>query len=239
MGLDSVELVMDVEDRFKIALPDTECERVRTVADLAALVLSKLPRMAEGVCPTARTFYEIRGLFVRHGVAPRRAVRPGALLNDLMPDERVRRRTWDAMWRENRALPRLTRSPAWDRAMLCGSGALFLVIVVFIGTAFATVLRWGFWPVFPAVSATAIIGTALYTRLYRSYHTQFPAGITTVGDLARVVAPLEVSMSNAGQRLIAQHRVLEEIRRITADQTGLPLEKVKPESDFIKDLGMG
>ncbi len=47
MGLDGVELVMAVEDRFGVKLPDSECSHVRTVADLAALVIAKLPRAAE------------------------------------------------------------------------------------------------------------------------------------------------------------------------------------------------
>lgn len=46
MGLDSVELMLEVEDEFKIRLSDPECEGVRTVADLVALVMAHLPRSA-------------------------------------------------------------------------------------------------------------------------------------------------------------------------------------------------
>ena len=34
MGLESVELMMDVEDRFEIAIPDSEMEQIQTVGDL-------------------------------------------------------------------------------------------------------------------------------------------------------------------------------------------------------------
>ena len=43
MGLDLVELVMEVEEHFDVPLPDSELTQVRTVADLANLVASKLP----------------------------------------------------------------------------------------------------------------------------------------------------------------------------------------------------
>ena len=59
MGLDGVELVMEVEDHFKVILPDAECAQVRTVADLGALVISRLPRSGR-TCPTARRFFDLR-----------------------------------------------------------------------------------------------------------------------------------------------------------------------------------
>ncbi len=43
MGLDSVEFVMEVEQRFRLSLPDSDCENVRTVADMAELVIARVP----------------------------------------------------------------------------------------------------------------------------------------------------------------------------------------------------
>lgn len=44
MGLDAVEIVMEIEDHFHVKLPDIELHQIRTVADLAALVVSHLPK---------------------------------------------------------------------------------------------------------------------------------------------------------------------------------------------------
>jgi acyl carrier protein len=42
MGLDIVELVMQVEETFSLDLLNDECEQIRTVGDLYRLVLKKL-----------------------------------------------------------------------------------------------------------------------------------------------------------------------------------------------------
>lgn len=40
-SLDAVELIMAVEDRFKIEVPDSEAENIKTVGDLVAYLESK------------------------------------------------------------------------------------------------------------------------------------------------------------------------------------------------------
>jgi acyl carrier protein len=42
LGLDQAELVMAIEDTFKIELPDDEAAQVRTVGDCFDLIISKL-----------------------------------------------------------------------------------------------------------------------------------------------------------------------------------------------------
>ncbi len=42
MGLDAVEIVMDVEDHFGIVIDDDEAGRMRTVGDLVALIRSRV-----------------------------------------------------------------------------------------------------------------------------------------------------------------------------------------------------
>jgi len=42
MGLDAVELIMLVEDRFEIQIPDNEAEQIATVGQLLDYVIEKL-----------------------------------------------------------------------------------------------------------------------------------------------------------------------------------------------------
>ena len=106
MGLDVVELVMDLEKRFNIALEDCSLVRVRTVADLAALVISRMSRVPD-VCPTATTFYRLRALLVSTFGVERRSFRPGARLADVLPEDA--RSAWSSIQRFAPGVPPLFR----------------------------------------------------------------------------------------------------------------------------------
>ena len=47
MGLDTVELVMRIEETFDITIPDAEAEKILTVGELYRYVLARVP-VAEG-----------------------------------------------------------------------------------------------------------------------------------------------------------------------------------------------
>jgi len=52
MGLDSVEILMEIEDVFDIQLEEAETEKMRTPGDLIESVLSKIRREVVTICPT-------------------------------------------------------------------------------------------------------------------------------------------------------------------------------------------
>ena len=60
MGLDSVELVMRVEERFGIEIHDSEAEPIRTPGMLVDLVFSKLQTGPQNYCASQRAFYVLR-----------------------------------------------------------------------------------------------------------------------------------------------------------------------------------
>lgn len=53
MGLDLVEIMMDIEERFGVRLPDDGVGRCRTVADLAGLTTTMLERQKAAHPPTS------------------------------------------------------------------------------------------------------------------------------------------------------------------------------------------
>lgn len=224
MGLDGVELVMEVEDRFNIRLADHDVERVRTVADLAALVLARMPSL-RGVCPTARSFYELRTLLTLRGIE-RSDVRPRTRLAELFPPGS--RESWKALCAEDRRLPRLRVSPRLDGVVLWT--AALSIFVWFMATA-VLLARGGGFAVLISLGVMAVGGAAFaFSRSVLARH--FPPGMVTIGDVARAIAPIERS----GNRLLDELRVLEEVRKLTAEQLGLPIEDVRPESTF-EELG--
>jgi len=63
MGLDSVELVMSVEDKFGIRIEDFEAEKIYTVQNFVDAVYSKIITNPNKKCLTQIVFYRIRKAF--------------------------------------------------------------------------------------------------------------------------------------------------------------------------------
>jgi acyl carrier protein len=87
MGLDTVELVMEVEDEFGMSIPDADAELIQTVGQLHAYVCQRLRPRGETVCPTARAFYRFRRALLARQPVPRRCVRPSSRVSRLLPEE--------------------------------------------------------------------------------------------------------------------------------------------------------
>ncbi|MCC6661477.1 MAG: hypothetical protein IT437_11390 [Phycisphaerales bacterium] len=230
--MDSVELVMEVEDHFKVTLPDSECSLVRTVADLAGLVISKLPRES-GKCPTATRFFQVRDHVLETAGLPPRALRPKTKLEVVFPRRR-RRAMWAMLRGRDPIIPRLVASPAVDQAFLWLSGVgLFAWLL-------ASAATWGAAGGVAAVlmgMVALIAGGSLTAFAYSRLAVCFPEGCVTVGDLVRQTLPPQIP-TERGRRLAAEQAVLQKVREIIAEQLGLKLDEVRPESRFIEDLRM-
>lgn len=233
MGLDGVELVMEIEDRYDIRLTDAECSAARTVADVAALIVAHLPKY-EGRCPTARAFYEFRQCAMTHGKVMRQAVRPKARLDELFTWGRLSR--WRAMRAANPALPALVAKPGLSLGRLI---ELALVVAWLPGTVVLCVTLpsagWG-----PLLAISIIAGVAaLYWSEEFFFRGHFPRDCVTVADLVRKIAPKYYPGTSAGDRLALGAKVLQEVREMIAEQMDIPLDTIKPESHIVRDLHIG
>lgn len=231
MGLDAVELVIEIEERFGVKIPDAECEKLRTPAALAAAVIARLPR-SQG-CPTARAFFRLRTLLTTAGGVQRDRVKPDAMLTQLLPAPLAP--GWRAMRSRDPRLPNLVVSERADKAMVWVAGFFVFSMVGVLGAL------WSMYGGVIAMGAAVLWGTAvvfMMTVVNRMAQRELPAGIATVGDMARLIAVSEIPAEGAGARLAAHARVLEEVRRLIADFLQVPLERVQPESDLVRDLGI-
>ena len=92
MGLDSVEIVLELEREFKIRVPDDEAERVRTVDDLVALVIRALnasedPPVLDDAHLRTIVFEKVRDIVAEIiGIDARRVVPSARLIEDLGVD---------------------------------------------------------------------------------------------------------------------------------------------------------
>jgi acyl carrier protein len=90
MGLDSVELVMAVEEAFSVTISDAEAEQIQTPAGMIDCVTAKLEVTDDPawVCPTMRAFHRIRGAVLAVQDVPRRQVQPSTSVLALFPSRK-------------------------------------------------------------------------------------------------------------------------------------------------------
>lgn len=83
MGLDGVEMVMEFEDVFGVAIPDDVAESLRTIQDTVDWIAPRVLARPLRACSTSSTFYRFRRTLVGSLGVDRAAVRPNARLHDL------------------------------------------------------------------------------------------------------------------------------------------------------------
>jgi|SRR5690554_3650934 len=83
MGLDSVELVVSVEDKFGIRIPDAECEQISTVQDFADSVYKRILVNPTEKCLTQIVFYRIRKAFQKLNLSETE-IKPDTKISELL-----------------------------------------------------------------------------------------------------------------------------------------------------------
>lgn len=234
MGLETVEIVLEVEERFGVKLADDKCSRVRTVAELAGLVLAELRPQPLSETKCMRAFFSLRDELVALGF-DRRVIRPSASLQSLMPTKALRRRLWSLVRSRLPDLPSLVTPPRSDGLALTLT-AIWSFALIF-GVPLACVMLG--WVLGVCVSLAGIgLVVAVLTQHERWMSTEFPAGVITIADAVRMSQPYPwQTLSGQAHPVAVTYDVVNQIRQITADQLGLDISKVLPESRFVDDLG--
>lgn len=82
---DPVEMIMEVEQRFNVTIPDEQAERMITVGDVYLYLLRKTRRSFPTPCPTSQAFYRVRRTLTEDFGVARGQVRPATQLRKLFP----------------------------------------------------------------------------------------------------------------------------------------------------------
>lgn len=181
MGLDAVELVMAVEEKFGISITDEEATNTLTVGDLRRLVRAKLDIADAGGCLTQRAFHLIRKNATAEFGVLRRNLKPDTTLETVVPRS-TRRENWQhfQVALGVAQLPELVRPQAVNSTItiLVLSG---IVVPVWYGALHPE--HFGRWMLLGAILASAVgCGSP---RMTRSMKTRFKSGYDSVRDPAR------------------------------------------------------
>ena len=233
MGLDSVELVMAVEEKFGISIPDEEASEIRTVGDLHRCVTRKIAIASKSSCLTQRAFHRLRRAAMQLFRTPRSEFRPDTKLASILPGG-ARRQTW-------RRLQAAVGATKWPDLKLSWLGvALALALVLVLPWGFFSyssgVLRWNI-----LVSALAAFGLFIFMAratktLTRPFQTQFGQGISTVRDLTYYVVAQNPELVGVDRATWTDDESWELLVTVIQDQTGV--KEFTKESRIVDDLGI-
>jgi hypothetical protein len=245
MGLDIVEMIMEVEETFDITIPDKEAERIRTVGDLFHVVLGRIP-LEEGppgqpgpvVCSTSRVFYRIRRILVDGLEVNRRRIRPATAVEELIP-ESDRRRWWsEAAERLGWTFPDL-RKPRW---------VVWALWILFHGLSLSL-----FWYHLALLGLTqqALVQAAILNLLVGPLYliaayavttpleTRLPLGCTTVRGLVDQVVARNYGKLRREMGLGRPEEVWKTLQMILVEQLGVSPESITEEARIVELLGPG
>lgn len=100
MGLDAVELILDVEETFGISITDGDAAGIRTPADLICLIQQSVRSEKKNrPCITQRSFYRIRTALVKATACRRKSIRLNTRIKSLFPRP-VRNNRWHLLQRQ-------------------------------------------------------------------------------------------------------------------------------------------
>ncbi len=227
MGLDLVELHLAIEDEFGVTLPAGSFPP--TVGELHAMILQVIQRHADWskdayACIPA--FFVVRdGL--RKITNSNLRIRPSTAMESLLPRS-GRLKLWEQLEAELRCqLPTLISPTGIAEAVFLG-----WLGTCSIGLTLSFLIADG-----PGLLMGMLLGVPLITMLAigveRALRFRLPDGFETVSGLVRHLLPTNVA---AALKINLPDQVWGRLREIVSDQLDVPLELVRAESHFVRDL---
>lgn len=108
MSLDSVALVVDIENKFGINIPDDELEQIGTVAELADAVFNKIMLNSSDKCLTQIIFYRIRKA-INETVIEQLNIHPQSKISDILTNTDIKLEWANLESKLKLKLPRLVK----------------------------------------------------------------------------------------------------------------------------------
>lgn len=235
MGLDAVEMIMDIEDEFNISIPDEEAEKMRTINNLYEYVSKVYDRDKDTrkvvPCASQHAFYKLRKALMEMTNAQRKSIRPDTDLKTyLHPENKMS--FWDELKEKtNCKLPEFYIKAKY--ALLCIAFPLIAVII-----AFSTSLYYE-RNMEDALSYSALglligfilsIFIAFTISKFPFMLNDLPSRCKKLRDLVKCIAVKNYISENVSMDL------KERIYHIVAECAGVDEKELTLETDFVKDL---
>jgi acyl carrier protein len=222
MGLDSVELLLAIEEEFQITLTDDEAFKSETPNLLTDKVYSKLRKSRQEVCPSIHGFFVVRKILIEQLEISREKIKPETMLDEVI-NEKSRKKIWKnllfSISKGQNIYAPLEKS-SWMKVLITGSIMLtFILIMIETGDIVLSLIP------------SCIIGIIL-NFVILPFQSKFPRNYQTIKDLIRVVSTLDT-------KIWSRDEVYHRVKKVVTEQLDVKEEDVQPNSHFVNDLGMG
>lgn len=238
MGLDTVELVMEIEEGFGVSISDAAASEIETVGQVWRFLLRETSGWElPGVCLSAATFYSLRR--GSRGLGVQQQLHPDTAIKELLPkgDER---HFWQRLEQMTGFLLPPLRCPKWI------SGLSIAAIAAAWGFWICCVWRmvdsglsgehavWGI----AVFSLIGLVASVLWQLMIRANHSHLPpAGCNSMRDLVSQTLESNRYQLELRYRGETERAVWEKLRTIVSEQLGVAPDKIRPDSHFVHDLG--
>lgn len=232
MGLDSVEIVVKIEETFGINIPDKEAEQIITVGDLHNAVWRHLEGRYSDRCKSQSIFYTLRQSFYDTFNYPKKDFRLESSPENIFPKENRRQIYFDFARNNNLTLPELELTkPLQKFFLLIGS-------VLIIGALVASLILINFfnyskWVLL--IVAVAIVLTIIISAMLNPQRVL----IETPSIREFTLATLKLNYAALSKQSDVNRKEMElVINHIIYDYSGVKLHEITPEKKICDDLGV-
>jgi acyl carrier protein len=232
MGLDSVEIVVNVENAFGITISNYEAEKITTVGDIHNIVWRNIQGRQSMRCRSQQLFYKLRYTLINKYQVPREAIELDASLNNIFP-KKNRRFKYHKLQKELQLkMPALVLPRIWARALfvmgtILIAGTLVVTLVLIYGYDRT---RWLY-----LLPALGLLITIFISNILDAVRTKFEP--ETVKDYTKKLLSLNYGTLMQDKNL-DRNEMEVLINNVIAETAGVELHEVKPGKSLTNDLGI-
>jgi acyl carrier protein len=232
MGLDSVELLVEVEKKFNIQILGCEAEKIYTVKDFHNTVWGHLNQKENSKCISKSLFYMLRKTFAENFKIQKGSLHPASSLNIFFP-EKNRIEIWNNMQDESKLkFPGLRLSNPWSDYL---NYFAFFSIVISLGMSLFLIILFDYSYWLFTSTVAGILLTFLFSKILDSKRTSF-GGETLRSLTLKVLALNYESLSKEIQINRAEMESI--INHIISERCGMEINEITPDKRITDDLGI-
>jgi len=231
MGLDSVELVMAVEERFGINISDEEAQRIRTVGEMHQCVLNKIAVADKSSCLTQKAFHLLRRTARQLFDVSRPDFRPEAQLNAIIP-RHSRRENW-------RKFQLAVGATNWPKLAVSWLGAIAVLALVFgipwlVFICGTDLLKWSVLASGTIAVVAVVLGVKVAKLAAPTFETEFRGATSTVRDLTYALVAQNPNLFGTERATWTAEETWGVLASVIKEQTGVG--QFTKDSRFAEDL---